>query len=91
MTDISNAKTGFESGMSETSVLKVVQKVSKLNTENLKLKADLLEARDLIMDLFNQACKVGSSYDHQCMSTYEEAQRCLLEWRMLTEEECIRK
>ena len=125
MVDTPNSTTGFKSGMSEVSAIKVVyallneltfagfaheelvkvratqehelQTLRRIIAEHVQLKADLLEARDLVMDLFNQACRVSppvvekTGYDHMCMSTYEEAQRCLIEWRMLDKEECIRK
>ncbi len=64
--------------------------IDRLLQENLKLKTDLLEARDLVLDLFSQACRTTGGYDHQCMGTYEEVQRYLLECRMVDKEECVR-
>lgn len=72
------------------------------NIEDLKneidsLEHELYEARALVHDFFNQACQIrspdhpeGVLYDHQCMSTYEYAQALLLEWEMITPEQCYR-
>jgi len=50
---------------------------------------------ELILDLFAQGCylrDVGgrSMYDHSCISIYEEAQKLLLEKKMIKEEQCYR-
>lgn len=57
--------------------------------------------RDLVHELFAQGCQIHPNssddpikefqYDHSCLSTYEEAQRVLLEWGMLKPEQCVRK
>ena len=70
--------------------------------EARELAHDLLqEARELAHDLFHQACAThptssddpnrGPAYDHCCLSTYEDAQRKLIEWNLIKREDCVRK
>lgn len=53
------------------------------------------EARELVCDLFVQACQVAfdhekqeGTYDHMAISTYEEAQDALIEWGMIRPDQC---
>lgn len=62
------------------------------------LGKDLKEARELVLELFHQACletswKPGDpwKYDHMCSGTYKGAQEVLLRWGLLKPEECLRK
>ena len=70
-------------------------------TPKYKNHATLIEeardARELVLDLFVQACSTHRSstdtetkYDNECMSTYEYAQEKLIEWGMIKKEDCIR-
>lgn len=74
-----------------------MQKITRLIAGFIDSTVEIIEARDLVMDLFRQACWVTppssdrAGYDHQFMGTYEEAQRYLLEVGMITPEECLRK
>ena len=47
---------------------------------------------NLIFELFNQACRLddkdGFHYDHDYISTYEEAQQFLIEEGVIRKEEC---
>jgi hypothetical protein len=70
-----------------------------------KLKEQLREAKQLVLDLFLQSCSVDTYdsngdrlpkkefallYDHMCISVYEEAQCRLIEWGLIEKERCLR-
>ncbi len=79
---------------------------SEMIAESIDLRRRLVEAREVVMDLFNQACLVwvpvnelkpyeGGAhrrvYDHQCISTYENAQDYLIEHGLIESRDCVRK
>jgi hypothetical protein len=46
------------------------------------------EARAMVFDLFNQACRDGEWYDHMAISSYEDAQAALIEWGVIRPDQC---
>lgn len=71
-----------------------------LSIEQVTTERD--EARALVLEMFRSACATNNSYlravegkpwryDHQCTSTYEEAQAALISWGLVKREECVRE
>lgn len=65
------------------------------------LKQERDELLDALMDCFNQACAEWTrdergnlssvTYDHMCLSSYEDAQDILIKYGKIKREECLRK
>ena len=59
---------------------------------NADRETDRMMHIDMIFELFNQACRRdtadGFYYNHDCISTYEEAQQFLIGEGVIREEEC---
>ena len=62
-----------------------------------KLKKDLKYAREHVLDLFQQGCRIVSKntnnhgkYDHMCISTYEAAQEYLIDLKLIERQDCVR-
>ena len=61
----------------------------------LAMQAERDVARELVFDVFSQACQVGfdrekqeGTYDHMALSAYEDAQGALIEWGTIRADQC---
>jgi hypothetical protein len=60
-----------------------------------RLEEENRHIKQLLLEMFMQACLVSKdekwSYDHMCLSTYEDVQAHLISWGMIKPEECSRE
>jgi len=66
-----------------------------LRTSANRLLSERDAARELVFDVFSQACQVDFDreknegiYDHMALSAYEDAQAALIEWGVIREDQC---
>jgi len=59
------------------------------------MQAERDETRELVFDVFSQACQVDfdrekqeGTYDHMALSAYEDAQAALIEWGTIRADQC---
>lgn len=75
-------------------LLREERRQRKRLSKDLKLVAEQRdEAREMVMDMFNQACRVTQDsvkYDHMCLGPYECVQEKLIKWGLIKKEECVR-